>query len=113
MKLYFVYIMTNQPYGTLYIGVAPDLEKRVWQHKQGLADGFTRNYALKQRVYFEETTEAVIAIQREKKPKRWNSDWKIDFFNARNAEWKDFSEDWCAMDPRVKPEDDKVAVGIK
>ena len=75
--------MTNQPYGILYIGVTPDHEKRVWQHKQGLAGGFIEKDALKQRVYFEETTEAVIAIQREKNLKRWNRDWKIDFINAR------------------------------
>jgi len=67
----WVYIMTNRTDGTLYIGVTSDLARRVWEHREGLVDGFTRRYGLKRLVYSEHHDDIQTAIQREKSLKRW------------------------------------------
>ena len=64
-----VYIMTNKRNGTLYTGVTSDLIKRVYQHKKGVADGFTKKYQCKQLVYYEQFDEMIAAIAREKQIK--------------------------------------------
>ncbi len=93
MTSYYVYIMTNIPFGTLYIGVTSNLVKRVHEHQNDLADGFTRTYQLHRLVYFEETDYVQAALQREKNMKHWKRDWKIDLINKYNPEWKDLSAD--------------------
>ena len=93
MKSYHVYILTNHS-GTLYIGVTSDLRRRVWEHKQGLVDGFTKRYRLARLVYFEETTDVTSAISREKQIKGWLRDRKVDLIESVNPEWKDLSESW-------------------
>ena len=62
----WVYIMTNRPNGTLYVGVTSDLARRAWEHREGVADGFTKRYGLKQLVYAERYEDIRTAIQREK-----------------------------------------------
>jgi putative endonuclease len=62
----FVYILANRPNGTLYVGVTSDLVRRVWEHWEGIADGFTRRYGIKHLVYFERHDDISVAIQREK-----------------------------------------------
>jgi putative endonuclease len=94
MKTYYVYIMTNEPYGTLYIGVTSNLSKRIYEHKNGLIDGFTKKYELTKLVYIEETNQIYSAITREKALKRWNRDWKIDLINNYNPSWRDLSEEF-------------------
>lgn len=89
MKLPSVYIMTNKPNGTLYIGVTSDLVGRVWQHKEHLADGFTKKYDLTKLVYFEQHQTMESAIIREKQLKQWNRDWKIKLIQEKNIEWLD------------------------
>lgn len=83
----WVYIMTNHPDGTLYIGVTNDLPRRVWEHRAGVASRFTRRYYLKHLVCAEyhETIEA--AIQRETSLKRWPRAWKVDLIRAQNPNW--------------------------
>ena len=108
MKVYCVYIMANSPYGTLYIGVTADLEKRTTEHKLDLVKGFTSKYKLYMLVYYEEFNNVAEAIQREKSLKRWYRDWKIDLINTHNPEWKDLAEN--IMDPRLKAEEDKEVV---
>lgn len=107
MKTGYVYIMTNQPYGTLYIGVTSNLERRVFEHKNKLVQGFTKQYGLNQLVYYETFSDIREAIQREKSLKRWYRDWKIDLICQHNPEWADLAEH-VLMDPRVRPEDDKI-----
>ena len=109
MRYYYVYIMTNKPYGTLYIGVTYNLEKRTTQHKFDLIKGFTAKYGVHMLVYYEEFNDVREAIQREKSLKRWYRDWKIDLINKFNPEWKDLAAG-IIMDPRVKPEEDKLSV---
>ena len=91
---YHVYIMSNPRRTTLYIGVSGDLFKRVYQHKHGLTEGFTKKYLLRDLVYFEETSDVNVAITREKQLKGWRRDRKAALVEAMNPEWKDLSEGW-------------------
>ena len=67
----WVYIMTNKPNGTLYVGVTYDIVRRTWEHREGVVDGFTKKYSLKRLVYVESHAEIATAIQREKTIKHW------------------------------------------
>jgi len=91
MKSYFVYILTNQSRGTLYVGVTNDLERRLAEHREGLNSGFTKKYGLDVLVYFEETSDIEAAILREKQLKNWRRQWKINLIETTNSEWKDLS----------------------
>ncbi|MFZ2225929.1 MAG: GIY-YIG nuclease family protein [Candidatus Moraniibacteriota bacterium] len=93
-KDYFVYILASEKNGTLYIGVTSDLVKRVWQHKEGLAEGFTKKYKTKILVYFEQTNDIVSAIAREKQLKKWNRSWKIKLIESDNSKWRDLFLDF-------------------
>jgi len=92
MKGGWVYIMTNRPNGTLYVGGTSDLEQRAWQHREGLIDGFTKRYGLKRLVYAERHDDIRTAIQREKNIKHWPRAWKIDLILADNPSWNDLYE---------------------
>ena len=86
---YFVYLMASKKNGTLYTGVTNNLIRRVYEHKNGLADGFTSRYAVHLLVWFESTPSIQAAIEREKQLKNWKSDWKIALIEASNADWTD------------------------
>lgn len=88
----FVYILTNEPYGSLYIGVTSDLTKRIHEHKSVDIAGFTKKYHTHDLVYFEEHTSIEEAIKREKRLKHWKRDWKIQLIEKDNPEWKDLYE---------------------
>jgi putative endonuclease len=93
MKPGHVYIMTNKPRGTLYIGVTADLIRRVSEHKQRVGSKFSRKYNLDKPVWHETFDDIADAIQRETSLKRWLRDWKITLIETNNPEWKDlFSE---------------------
>jgi putative endonuclease len=85
----WVYMMTNRPNGTLYVGVTSDLARRVWEHREGLADGFTKRYGLKQLVYVERFDDIATAIQREKTLKHWVRAWKVRVVEKDNPNWDD------------------------
>ncbi|MBX3453548.1 GIY-YIG nuclease family protein [Ferrovibrio sp.] len=85
----WVYIMTNQCNGTLYIGVTADLARRVTEHRDGTVQGFTHRYGLKRLVYAEPFEDIRLAIQREKTMKRWPRAWKIRTIETRNPDWED------------------------
>ena len=89
MKQYFIYIMSNKPNGTLYIGITSSLIKRVYEHRCALQDGFTKKYGLKRLVYYEECLDVLSAIQREKNLKKWIRDWKIKLIEDKNPLWSD------------------------
>jgi putative endonuclease len=84
-----VYILASKRNGTLYTGVTSDLVKRVYEHKNGLADGFTKKYNVHRLVYFETHEHMNAAITREKQIKKWNRRWKLRLIEERNPEWKD------------------------
>jgi len=89
MNNYFVYILASQKNGTLYIGVTNNLVKRVYEHKSGFVPGFTKKYNVKMLVYFEQTQNIFVAIQREKQLKRWNRKWKLELIEESNSDWTD------------------------
>lgn len=86
---YYVYILASKKNGTLYIGVTSDLVKRIYEHKNDLVDGFTKQYAVHDLVYFEATESVESAIVREKQLKKWNRAWKIRLIEKSNPEWRD------------------------
>jgi putative endonuclease len=88
----FVYIMTNQPNGILYIGVTNDIARRTWEHREGLIDGFTKRYGLKRLVWFEPHQSIIAAIQREKTMKHWPRAWRVRLIHAENPDWTDLYE---------------------
>lgn len=90
---YWVYIVTNKPFGTLYVGMTNDVVHRAYQHREGLVDGFTKRYGLKMLVYYEEHATALEAIQREKNIKHWPRAWKVDLVRKMNPEWRDLFDD--------------------
>ena len=94
-RTFHVYMMTNRPGGTLYIGVTSDLAARIFQHRSGVVPGFTRRYNLHRLVWFEEHGDAATAIQREKRLKKWRRAWKIDLIATMNPEWRDLYPDIC------------------
>jgi len=89
MRGAWVYILTNRPNGTLYVGVTSDLVRRVWEHRAGVADGFTKRYGLKRLVYFEMHTTMPLAIQREHNMKHWPRAWKVRLVLDLNPQWLD------------------------
>jgi putative endonuclease len=88
---YFVYIITNKS-GTLYTGVTNNLERRIYEHKHHLINGFTKKYKIEKLVYFEETNDIHAAISREKQIKGWLRKKKIALIESVNPGWKDLSE---------------------
>ena len=93
-KCYWVYIITNRPNGTLYIGVTNSLERRMWQHKTGAMPGFSKRYGLKNLVWFEEFRDINNAIGRETELKGWLRKRKIDLIEKENRLWRDLSAGW-------------------
>ncbi|MCL4365761.1 GIY-YIG nuclease family protein [Patescibacteria group bacterium] len=87
--MFYIYIMASQKNGTLYIGVTSNLVQRVYQHKNGLADGFTKKYNVHLLVYYENIENVASAIQREKALKAWRRQWKIDLIEKSNPSWRD------------------------
>ncbi len=88
-----VYILTNKKNGTLYVGVTSNLAKRIWQHKNRLIDGFTKDYALDMLVWFEVHDAMESAILREKRIKRWRRNWKLELVNKLNPYWHDLYDE--------------------
>jgi putative endonuclease len=85
----WVYIVTNRPNGTLYVGVTSDLTRRLWEHREGVADGFTKKYGLKCLVWAERHDDIHGAIQREHNLKHWPRAWKVQLILAGNPGWND------------------------
>ena len=88
----YVYMLASEPYGTLYVGVTSDLVKRIWEHKNGFVEGFTKKYGVKQLVWYEEHGSIISAIEREKRIKRWHRDWKVNLIQAMNPQLDDLYE---------------------
>jgi putative endonuclease len=93
MKQPCVYIVASEKYGTLYVGVTSDLIKRVWEHKNDVVAGFTKQYGVHTLVWFEQHATMESAISREKALKAWKRDWKLNLIEVTNAEWRDLYPD--------------------
>ncbi len=89
----WVYILTNRANGVLYVGVTSDLIRRVSEHREGVAEGFTKRHGLKRLVYFERYDDIRSATQREKNMKHWSRAWKISLVLAANPAWRDLYDE--------------------
>ncbi len=94
-KRFWVYVLASAHYGTLYVGMSSDLPKRIWEHKEGVAEGFTKKYDVHNLVYFEEHGNAEAAITRERQIKEWKREWKINLIERSNPHWDDLYENIC------------------
>jgi len=89
MKDYYVYILSSKKNGTLYVGITSNLPKRVWEHKNKVAIGFTEKYDVTSLVYYERYEDPENAILREKRLKKWKRKWKLELIEKMNPEWND------------------------
>ena len=94
MKSYYVYILASKRNGTSYVGVTSNLVKRINEHKEGAVLGFSKRYNVKKLVYYEETNDVQIALQREKRLKKWKRQWKLDLIEKENPTWRDLSNNF-------------------
>ena len=92
MKQPAVYILASQRNGTLYIGVTSDLVQRIWQHKNDVVEGFTKEYGVHLLVWYELHEDMESAIIREKRLKKWNREWKLRLIEEKNPNWQDLYE---------------------
>ncbi len=93
-KIYYVYLLTNWNDQIMYVGVTSNLERRLYEHKNKLVEGFTKKYNVGKLVYFETTSDVLAAIEREKQIKKWRREKKNQLVVEMNPEWKDLSLDW-------------------
>jgi len=86
---YYVNILASRKNGTMYIGVTSNPVKRMYEHKEGLLEGFTKKYNVTDLVYYEQANDVNEAIIREKQLKKWNRQWKINLIEKENPGWLD------------------------
>jgi|SRR5664280_630571 len=98
-KTYYVYILASKRNGTLYIGVTNEFERRLYEHKNSLIEGFTKKYNVHHLVYYEDVNDIQSALQRGKQLKRWTRKWKVELIEKENPEWCDLAENFV-----LKPE---------
>ena len=80
--------------GTLYVGLTNDIKRRVYEHKQGILEGFSKKYNTNKLLYFETIKDFLSAIAREKQIKRWRREKKVWLIDTQNPDWKDLAWDW-------------------
>jgi putative endonuclease len=88
------YLLASHRNGTLYVGVTSNLLRRLYQHREGLIEGFTSDYGVHRLVWFERHATMVSAIMREKRIKKWNRAWKRALIEKANPEWRDLAVDF-------------------
>ncbi len=103
MRTYFVYILASKS-RRLYVGVTNNLERRMFEHKSKLVDGFTKQYNIDRLVHFEDTVDVLSAISREKQIKGWARDKKVALIEAHNPAWENLSENWQQADSSLRSE---------
>ncbi|HEY1615597.1 MAG TPA: GIY-YIG nuclease family protein [Rhizomicrobium sp.] len=108
-RRFHVYIMASRPWGTLYIGVTGDLLRCVFEHRNGLIDGFTKAHGVRTLVWFEEWGTAGLAIHREKRLKKWTRSWKINLIRTDNPDWIDLAASWYPAMPTTAQIDSWLA----
>lgn len=90
---FFVYILASRT-RVLYVGVTNNLQRRIWEHKAKMVEGFTERYEVNRLVWFEAGNSALGAIAREKQIKGWRREKKVALIEAGNSDWKDLAEGW-------------------
>ena len=101
-KNYYVYLLTNWNNRVIYAGVTNDLNRRIYEHKNKLIEGFSKKYNLTKLVYFEETSDINAAIAREKEIKKWRREKKDKLVSQTNPNWQDLSEGLKDFSPNSK-----------
>ena len=101
-RQYYVYILTNRS-GTLYTGVTGDLERRMYEHKGKLVEGFTKRYNIDMLVYYEVTDDINGALSREKQIKAWRRSKRVALIESTNPQWRDLSDGWFSPALPVSP----------
>ena len=96
MSSYYVYILSSQRNGTLYVGSTADLVKRIWEHKNKVIRGFTEKYNVNQLVFYEMHELYVEAARREKRFKNWCRKWKLNLIEEFNPTWRDLYDEICS-----------------
>ena len=91
---YYVYMLSSRNNKVLYIGMTNSLQRRMYEHKHHLVEGFTDKYNVTKLIYFEETSDANAAIEREKQLKKWRREKKNQLIESMNPNWNDLSDDW-------------------
>ena len=91
---YYVYILTNWDDSVMYVGVTNNLERRLYEHRNHLVDGFTKKYNVHKLVYYEYTNDVYSALEREKQLKGWTRAKKNALVAKANPTWKDLSLEW-------------------
>ncbi len=92
-KTYYVYLLASKS-RRLYVGVTNNLERRLYEHKHKLVDGFTKSYQIDRLVFFESTHDVRVALEREKEIKKWRREKKIALIETMNPVWTDLSAVW-------------------
>jgi putative endonuclease len=95
-KTSYVYMLASDRYGTLYLGVTSNLMRRISEHRDGVADGFSKKHRVKLLVWFEVHIDILAAITREKQLKKWNRAWKVALIQQENPCWRDLYDDFTA-----------------
>ena len=94
-KTYYVYILASKS-RDLYIGMTSNLQKRTWEHREKVVDGYAEKFNIDRLIYFEETNDVMAAIEREKQLKNWRRSKKDMLINLKNPTWEDLSDGWTA-----------------
>ncbi|MCL2674948.1 MAG: GIY-YIG nuclease family protein [Defluviitaleaceae bacterium] len=92
--MYYVYILANWNNKVIYTGITNNLERRVYEHKNKLIEGFTKQYNVDKLVYFDSTLDVKSAIEREKQIKGWTREKKNELIETINPNWEDLSKEW-------------------
>jgi len=87
--MFYVYLLSSKPHGTLYAGVTSDLARRIWDHKTKSVPGFTAKYGVDRLVWYETHEDREAAFRREKQIKEWKRAWKIELIESHNPQWLD------------------------
>jgi len=103
METYYVYMVCNKCYTTVYIGVTNDLERRIYEDRNKANKSFTSKYNCDRLVWYEDHHDIHVAISREKQLKNWKRDWKNKLIQEENPEWNDLAEDWFDGDTGAGP----------
>ena len=91
---YYVYILTNRDDSVMYVGVTNNLERRLYEHRNHMVEGFTKKYNVHKLVYYEYTNDVYSALEREKQIKGWTRAKKNALVAKTNPTWADLSKEW-------------------
>lgn len=104
MRCWYVYLLASSRNGTLYCGVTNNLERRIWQHKNGYVKGFTSKYGVRRLVWFDTYRDVNAAILQEKRLRRWRRSWNLELIERQNPDWNDLYSDLTASLLSSRPE---------